>query len=139
MLSSLTINSSSINVTWRPVPPINRNGIITGYTIYITTDVSFVSNTSVDIPSVNTLEYIAVGLEAYVNYTFSILARTAIGDGPPSGPQTSLTNEASKCLLPLSLSFSLINNNISVSFYEIFLFISFFLFSVLFCCFVAFI
>ena len=95
-LSSMTISSTSVNVTWSPVLPAERNGIITGYTIFVTTNVSFVNDTTVNITSASTLYFLFTDLEEYVNYTFSILARTAEGDGPTSGNVTSLTDESSK-------------------------------------------
>lgn len=98
-LSSSTVSSTVVMVTWNEVPPSQRNGIITGYTIFITTDVEFVNDTTQDIPSATTLQYTFTGLEEYVNYTYTILARTAIGDGPVSDSTTSLTNEASEYIV----------------------------------------
>ena len=50
--------------------------------------------------SASTLYFEFTDLEEYVNYTFSILAMTAEGDGPTSGTVTSLTDEAS--MFPLN-------------------------------------
>ena len=94
-MSSTTLSSTSINITWSPVLPAERNGIITGYTIFVTTNVSFVNDTSEDIMSASTLYFIFTDLEEYVNYTFSILAMTAEADGPTSETVTSVTDEAS--------------------------------------------
>ena len=99
-MSSTTLSPTSINVTWSPVLPAERNGIITGYTIFVTTNVSFVNDTSEDVMSASTLYFEFTDLEEYVNYTFSILAMTAEGDGPTSGTVTSLTDEAS--MFPLN-------------------------------------
>ena len=99
-MSSTTLSSTSINVTWSPVLLAERNGIITGYTIFVTTNVSFVNDTSEDVMSASTLYFEFTDLEEYVNYTFSILAMTAEGDGPTSGTVTSLTDEAS--MFPLN-------------------------------------
>ena len=71
------------------------NDIITGYTIFVTTNVSFVNDTTEDITSASTLYLMFTDLEEYVHYTFSILARTAEGDGPMSETVTSLTDKAS--------------------------------------------
>ena len=94
-LSSTTLSYTSINVTWFPVLPAERNGIITGYTIFVTTNVSFVNDTTEDITSASTLYLMFTSLEEYVHYTFSILARTAEGDGPMSETVTNLTDKAS--------------------------------------------
>ena len=61
----------------------------------------FVNDTAQNISSATTLQNTFTGLEEYVNYTYTILARTAIGDGPVSDSTTSLTDEASKYLLPI--------------------------------------
>ena len=61
----------------------------------MTTNVTFVNDTSEDITSASTLYFTFTDLEEYVNYTFSILAMTAEGDGPTSETVTSLTDEAS--------------------------------------------
>ena len=71
------------------------NGNITGYTIYVTTDVSFVDPFNVVINDSNVFMYTFSGLQEYVNYTFSISASTAAGEGPASDTVTSLTDEAS--------------------------------------------
>ncbi|XP_019861768.1 PREDICTED: hemicentin-1-like [Amphimedon queenslandica] len=110
-LSSSTINSTAVNVTWMPVPPAQRNGIITGYTIFITTDVEFVNDTTQDITSAATLQYTFTRLQEYVNYTYTILARTAIGDGPISGSTTSLTNEATPASPPQDFTVDNITSN----------------------------
>ena len=49
--------------------------------------------------SASTLYFTFTDLQEYVHYTFSILARTAEGDGPTSETVTSLTDEASTFLL----------------------------------------
>ena len=61
----------------------------------MTTNVTFVSNTTENITSASTLYFEFTDLQEYVHYTFSILARTAEGDGPTSETVTSLTDEAS--------------------------------------------
>ena len=91
-----TTHHRCLVIMWSPVLPAERNGIITGYTIFVTTNVSFVNDTTVNITSASTLYFMFTGLEEYVHYTFSILARTAEGDGPMSGNVTSLTDESSK-------------------------------------------
>ena len=65
----------------------------------MTTNVTFVSNTTENITSASTLYFEFTDLQEYVHYTFSILARTAEGDGPTSETVTSLTDEASTFLL----------------------------------------
>ena len=61
----------------------------------MTTNVSFVNDTTEDITSSSTLYLMFTSLEEYVHYTFSILARTAEGDGPMSETVTNLTDKAS--------------------------------------------
>ena len=81
-------------MTWSPVLSNERNGIIVNYTIFIDTDVSFVTAFTVDIEEATTLQYQFNGLEEFVNYSFSILASTAEGEGPTSPTVTNRTDEA---------------------------------------------
>ena len=81
-------------MTWSPVLPDEANGIIVNYTIFVDTDVSFVTAFIVDIEEATTLQYQFNGLEEFVNYSFSILASTAVGEGPASPNVTNRTDEA---------------------------------------------
>ena len=81
-------------MTWSPVLPNETNGIIVNYTIFVNTDVSFVTAFSVDIKEATTLQYQFNGLQEFVNHSFSILASTAVGKGPASPIVTNRTDEA---------------------------------------------
>ena len=94
-MNSETVDDRTINVTWGTVMVSQTNGIIIRYTIYITTDVSFVEPFNVIINDSNVFVYTFSGLQEYVNYTFSISASTAAREGPASDTVTSLTDEAS--------------------------------------------
>ena len=93
-LTATTLNATSILVTWSSVLPNETNGIIVNYTIFIDTDVSFVTAFTVDIKEATTLQYQFNGLQEFVNYSFSILASTAKGEGPTSPTVTNGTDEA---------------------------------------------
>ena len=81
-------------MTWSPVLPNETNGIIVNYTIFVDTDISFVTAFTVDIKEATTLQYQFNGLEEFVNYRFSILASTDVGKGPASPTVTNRTDES---------------------------------------------
>ena len=81
-------------MTWSPVLPNETNGIIVNYTIFVNTDVSFVTAFTVDIKEATTLQYQFNRLQEFVNYNFCILASTAVGKGPASPIVTNRTNES---------------------------------------------
>jgi protein tyrosine phosphatase len=115
-LNSTTINDTAILVSWASVLPSEANGIITGYTISITTDVSFVEEFENAIEDADTFDFLFTGLEEYVNYTFSISASTSIGPGPLSPSVISLTNEAIPAAPPQNFTVSdTTPNDISLS------------------------
>ena len=81
-------------MTWSPVLPNETNGIIVNYTIFVDTDVSFVTAFTVDIEEATTLQYQFNGLQDFVKYSFSILASSAKGEGPASPTVTNRTGES---------------------------------------------
>ena len=73
------IGSRFVILSW--LPPAIPNGVITSYTItYNLTGVS----TSVVVRTGE--QYTIPGLNPYSYYQFTVLASTAIGDGPPTLP-----------------------------------------------------
>ena len=81
-------------MTWSPVLPNETNGIIVNYTIFVNTDVSFVTAFTVDIKEATKLQYQFNELQEFVKYRFSILASTAEGEGPASPNVTNRTDES---------------------------------------------
>ncbi len=87
---TVRINSSrSLVLNWAfPLPP-DVNGIVTGYTLRVT---SSIGNSSFLIGS-NVANYNLTSLRPYVSYTCSIAAHTFIGQGPFSTDMTLTTPE----------------------------------------------
>ena len=85
-------SSTNLSVSWDPVPPLNKNGVITEYEIRynqstFSEEVSFVT-----VPA-DSSQLVLVGLEEYVNYTVSVRAYTSVGEGPFSSNITATTLE----------------------------------------------
>ena len=97
------LSSTSLSVSWDPVPLIDQNGIITVY------DVEYSQSTFLELPSPLTLSVDSTnmsatisGLEEYVEYSISVAAYTVIGEGPFSLPVQETTLQDSqffKCFI----------------------------------------
>ena len=83
-------------VSWQPPPPIDHNGPITGYVIqYNRSDgLSGPMNMSVS----NVASYTISGLDAYVNYSVRVSARTVNATGPFSNTEVGTSGEDSELL-----------------------------------------
>ena len=92
------LSSTSIMVTWGPVPDIDQNGVITGYDVMYEPLETFSGMISTQIANVSESEMsaILIGLEEFVNYTISVRASTSAGPGPFSGGVTDMTDEDGK-------------------------------------------
>ena len=95
---AMTASSTSIDVMWYEVPPIDQNGVIMAYEITYTplenfTGVIGINSTNV---SGSDLSVSLVGLQEYVNYSIQVRAYTSEGPGPYSTPVIQLTLEDSK-------------------------------------------
>ena len=82
------MTSRSINVTWDTIECIERNGIITGYTVV------FQEQGGADVPG-NTLNmsFSAEGLTPYTNYTFQVAGVNDVDTGPYTDIITITTDE----------------------------------------------
>lgn len=82
------VTSTSIKVSWGPLPADDRNGIIKGYKV----NYQSLPNGDIELEFVNITsqnqdegeEKILQNLNEFTNYSISVLAFTEIGDGPPS-------------------------------------------------------
>ena len=85
-------------VTWDAVPSTDRNGIITGYTVYYKAVSGHMINKNERLirvnASVRTLDM--SGLEEHVMYNISVSANTSVGEGPRSEEVRERTAEASE-------------------------------------------
>jgi hypothetical protein len=93
-VTSQTVSSSSILVTWDEVPAVQRNGIITKYevqynhTAYRSSDRSTQTEDTQD----QKIEMIVlVGLHEYTEYLIQVRAHTIVGHGPYSTQTVSIT------------------------------------------------
>ena len=91
------LSSTSLSVSWNPVPLMDQNGIITVY------DVEYSQSTFLDLNSPLTLSVDGTnmsatisGLEEYVEYSISVAAYTVIGEGPFSLPVQETTLQDSQ-------------------------------------------
>ena len=94
----MTASSTSIDVMWDEVPPIDQNGVIMAYEITYTplknfTGVIGINSTNV---SGSDLSVSLVGLQEYVNYSIQVRAYSIVGPGPYSNPVIQITLEDSK-------------------------------------------
>ena len=87
-------SSTSILVKWEEVQADKQNGIITGYTITYKSQTENDNNNVQVNGSVRQTEL--TDLKEYVNYNITVLASTAIGDGPPNNPIIVTTDQDSK-------------------------------------------
>ena len=84
-----SLSARSIQISWSPLPPNERNGLITGYVVTIT---------NVDTNEVSTVEITgrtstSIATLPYTSYMVSVAARTSVGVGPRSTEIIILTPE----------------------------------------------
>ena len=77
-------SSTSIFVSWDPVPAEHQNGIITGYTIVYHSKTENHNGDEPAGPSERNKEL--TGLKEYVSYDITVTASTVKGSGPPNSP-----------------------------------------------------
>lgn len=91
-LTAYNTSSTSLMVTWLPVPDGYVHGILRGYRLLLKIDEdSFYQN----VTTVNR-SFELTGLEKFTNYSVKVLAFTRIGDGNISDPVIVSTDEDGK-------------------------------------------
>ena len=85
-------------MSWREVPAIDRNGIITQYDVMYEPLETFGKQltTNINIINASLFEFILEDLEEYVLHNITVRAYTVIGEGPYSSIITIRTLEDSK-------------------------------------------
>ena len=83
-------SSSSITVTWNDVPFDHRNGIITGYKVYINGSGNW------HLEETREQTFSKEGLHFWTFYNITISARTSVGDGVQSDAIRVRTDEDRK-------------------------------------------
>ena len=91
-------SSTSIDVMWDEVPPIEQNGVITAYEITYIPLENFTGTIGINSTNVSgsDLSVFLIGLQEYVNYSIQVRAYTSVGPGPYSNSMIELTLEDSK-------------------------------------------
>ena len=94
----LVNSSTTIEVTWDIVPPIDQNGIITMYEVMYQPLETFNGNicTQTMVVSGREMSVILMELQEFVNYTISVRAYTGVGAGPYSDEIIVMTLEDSQ-------------------------------------------
>ena len=87
-------SSTSILVQWGEVPPANQNGIILSY--MITYNALPSGSRQTEVVNAPTEHATLTGLRKYTNYSITVFASTAKGDGNVSDPIIVITDEDSK-------------------------------------------
>ena len=91
-LNATTIKATYLVMSWTRLPILDRNGVITRYTVYY--------SQSKDKPpkSINSSSLSAniTGLSPFTDYIMNVSASTYVGEGPISSEVTVKTAEASK-------------------------------------------
>ena len=79
------LESSSVSITWKPIPERFRNGIIKGYHIeYHPEDETKTAVLKDDLPNENFTSHILTSLRKFTTYTIKMAAYTKAGIGPLS-------------------------------------------------------
>ncbi len=89
-LTTMSISSTSIALTWDPPLLHERNGVITNYTITLNSDGNVATFVTTD------TMFTVANLHPFNSYTFSVSASTSVGSGPMSGAVTETTLEDGK-------------------------------------------
>ena len=93
-VNAVNISSTSIQVSWEPVPCIDQNGVITQYEVeYNQTTFSEVSMYNTTTVNSTTFMVDLTGLEEYVVYSIRVRAYTSVGAGPYSDVVMETTQE----------------------------------------------
>ena len=88
-----SVTTRSTSVSWNEIECIERNGMITNYTVEFS---SLGGSVIPDVLMVNERRFTASGLTPFTNYTFQVAGVNSIGTGPFSDLITIQTVEDSK-------------------------------------------
>ncbi|RMX41265.1 hypothetical protein pdam_00012375, partial [Pocillopora damicornis] len=115
-LAAQNTSSTSLSVTWLPVPNGFVHGILRGYRVLFKTD----QESSYRNVTTGNQSFELTGLEKFTNYTVKVLAFTSIGDGNKSDPVIVPTDEDVPSLPPQNVSsFNTSSTSVRVSWHEV--------------------
>ena len=92
-IQAMTMNSSTVLITWLPPIPEHWNGIITAYIVNIFLDDN---DTVPQQYTTSTLSVTLVGLHPFSTYVVAVAAKTGVGRGPFSSGLRIQTSEDGK-------------------------------------------
>jgi len=90
----ISINPSSLRVSWQPPPEVDHNGVITGYVMEYTRSGGLSDMVTVTSGTTHTIS----GLVPFVEYSVTVAARTSSGTGPLSDPVVQSSGEDGKSM-----------------------------------------
>lgn len=98
-MTAFNTSSTSINVTWEPVPDDHVNGIVLGYRLFYKQADKAINDFSNLTVNSSIFDIEINGLKFYTKYELRLLAFTMVGDGNISEPVNCMTDEDGKLLL----------------------------------------
>lgn len=98
-MTAFNTSSTSINVTWEPVPDDHVNGIVLGYRLFYKQADKAINDFSNLTVNSSIFDIEINGLKFYTKYELWLLAFTMVGDGNISEPVNCMTDEDGKLLL----------------------------------------
>lgn len=98
-VTAFNTSSTSINVTWEPVPDDHANGIVLGYRLFYKQADKAINDFSNLTVNSSIFDIEINGLKFYTKYELWLLAFTMVGDGNISEPVYCMTDEDGKLLL----------------------------------------
>lgn len=98
-MTAFNTSSTSINVTWEPVPDDHVNGIVLGYRLFYKQADKAINDFSNLTVNSSIFDIETNGLKFYTKYELRLLAFTMVGDGNISEPVYCMTDEDGKLLL----------------------------------------
>ena len=96
---AMAISPTKIEMSWKEVIPIDKNGIIIIYEVDYQPEQVFNEPMTVDVVNTTNTTILLSNLYESVQYNITVRAYTRIGPGPFSSHVLSLTNEARKFIL----------------------------------------
>ena len=87
------VNSTSFNISWDDIPPVERNGLILTYEVLYEPQMTLGGVLMPGSIETSALYVVLGGLQEFVVYNISVRAYTSEGPGPYSDELTEMTPE----------------------------------------------
>ncbi|XP_037302949.1 Down syndrome cell adhesion molecule-like protein Dscam2, partial [Manduca sexta] len=92
-LQCTALSSQSVRVSWEPPPMRGRNGVLQGYRVTYAPVTDWYGNEEAVTKQISGLHTTLSGLRRYTNYSVTVCAFTAAGDGVRAAPVYCHTEE----------------------------------------------